>query len=47
MPYFVDFSILITENYDFKLKVMDSLLIAYGKPVLNKVNTLTSLELFS
>ena len=36
---FEDFSILTKESNDFKLKIMESLLIARDKPVLNKVKT--------
>ena len=45
-PSFKDFSILILESNDFKLKIMESLLMAHGKPALNKSNSWMSLELF-
>ena len=41
-----DFSILTTESNDFKLKIMESLLIARDKPCVNKADSSLSLELF-
>ena len=41
-----DFSILIKESNDFKLKIMESLLIARDKPWLNKADFSLPLELF-
>ena len=38
-PSFEDFSILTSESNDFKLNVMESLLIACDKPVLNNVDS--------
>ena len=38
-PSFEDFSILTRKSNDFKLKIMESLLIAHGKPVLNKADS--------
>ena len=45
-PSFEDFSILNMERNAFKLKIMESLLIAGGKPVLNKADSSLLLELF-
>ena len=45
-PSFEDFSILTRENNDFKLKIMESLLIARDKPILNKADSSLPLELF-
>ena len=45
-PSFEDFSILTKESNDFKLKIMESLLIARDKPVLNKADSSLLLELF-
>ena len=45
-PSFEDFSILTRENKDFKLKIMESLLIARDKPILNKADSFLPLELF-
>ena len=45
-PSFEDFSILTRESNDFKLKIMESLLIARDKPVLNKADSSLPLELF-
>ena len=45
-PSFEDFSILTTESNNFKLNIMESLLIACDKPVLNKINSLLPSELF-
>ena len=39
-PSFEDFSILTTESNDFKLKIIESLLIARDKPILNKADSL-------
>ena len=38
-PSFEDFSTLTRKSNDFKLKIMESLLIAHGKPVLNKADS--------
>ena len=43
---FEDFSILTRESNDFKLKNMESLLIACDKAVLNKADFLLTLGLF-
>ena len=45
-PSFEDFSILTREGNDFKLKIMESLLIARDKPILNKADSSLPLELF-
>ena len=45
-PSFEDFSILTRESNDFKLKIMENLLIARDKPVLNKADSSLPLELF-
>ena len=45
-PSFEDFSILTRESNNFKLKIMESLPIARGKPVLNKADSSLPLELF-
>ena len=45
-PSFEDFSILTRENNDFKLKIMESLLIARDKPILYKADSSLPLELF-
>ena len=45
-PSFEDFSIFTKESNDFKLKIMESLLYARHKPVLNKADSSLSLELF-
>ena len=45
-PSFEDFSILTGESNDFKLKIMESLLIARDKPILNKADSSLPLELF-
>ena len=45
-PAFEDFSILTRESNDFKLKIMESLLIAGDKSVLNKADSSLPLELF-
>ena len=44
--FFEDFSILTNESNDFKLKIMESLLIARDKPILNKADSSLPLELF-
>ena len=43
---FEDFSILTSESNDFKLKLMESLLITHNNPVLNKPDSSLPLELF-
>ena len=45
-PSFEGFSILTRESNDFKLKIMESLLIARDKPILNKADSSLPLELF-
>ena len=45
-PSFEDFSILTRESNDFKLRIMESLLIARDKPILNKGDSSLPLELF-
>ena len=45
-PSFEDFSILTKESNDFKLKIIESLLIARDKPILNKADSSLPLELF-
>ena len=45
-PSFEDFPILTRESNDFKLKIMESLLIARDKPFLNKADSSLPLELF-
>ena len=45
-PSFEDFSILTRESNDSKLKIMESLLIARDKPILNKADSSLPLELF-
>ena len=45
-PFFEDFSILIRESNEFKLKIMESLLIARGKLVHNKADSSLPSELF-
>ena len=44
-PSFEDFSILNRESNDFKLKIMESLLIACGEPILNNADSSLPLEL--
>ena len=44
-PTYDEFSILTRESNDFKLKIMDSLLIARDKPCLNKALSCLPLEL--
>ena len=45
-PSFKDFSILTRQTNDFKLRIMDSLLIARDKPIHNKADSSLPLELF-
>ena len=45
-PTFEDFSILTRESNDFKLKIMESLLIARDKPILNNADSPLPVELF-
>ena len=45
-PFFEDFSILTRESNDFELKIVESLLIARDKPILNKSDSSLPLELF-
>ena len=45
-PSFEDFLILTRESNDFKLKIIESLLIACDKPILNKADSSLPLELF-
>ena len=45
-PSFEDFSFLTRESNDFKLKIMESLLIAHDKAILNKADSSLSLQLF-
>ena len=45
-PSFEDFSILTRESNDFKQKIMENLLIARDKPILNKADSSLPLELF-
>ena len=45
-PSFEDFSILTRESNDFKLRIMEGLLIARDKPILNKADSSLPLELF-
>ena len=45
-PSFEDFSILTRESNDFKMKIMESLLIARDEPIYNKADSSLSLELF-
>ena len=45
-PSFEDFSILTRQNNDFKLRIMESLLIARVKTILNKADSSLPLELF-
>ena len=45
-PSFEVFSILTRESNDFKLKIMENLLIARDKSVLNKADSSLPLELF-
>ena len=45
-PSFEDFSILTRESNDFRLKIMESLLITVDKGILNKADSSVPLELF-
>ena len=45
-PSCEDFSILTRESNDFKLKIMESLLIASDKPCLNKADSSLPLQVF-
>ena len=45
-PSYEDFSVLTRESNDFKLKIMEILLIAFDKPCLNKVDFSLLLGLF-
>ena len=45
-PSYEDFSVLMRKSNDFKLKIMESLLIAREKPCLNKADSSLPLELF-
>ena len=45
-PSFEDLSIFTRKSNDFKLKIMESQLLARDKPVLNKADSSLSLELF-
>ena len=45
-PSYENFSILTRENYDFKLKIMERLLIARDKPYLNKAGSSLPLRVF-
>ena len=45
-PSFEDFPVLTKEINDFKLKIMESLIIARDKPILNKADSSLPLELF-
>ena len=45
-PSFEEFSILTRKSNDFKLKIMESLLIARDKPILNMADSSLPLELF-
>ena len=45
-PFFENFSVLTKESNDFKQKVMESLLIARDKSILNKADSSLPLELF-
>ena len=45
-PSYEDFSILTKESNDFKLKIMESLLIASDKLCLNKADSSLPLEVF-
>ena len=45
-PSFEEISILTRESNDFKLKIMESLLIARDKPILNKADSSLPLQLF-
>ena len=45
-PSYEEFSILTKESNDFKLKIMETRLIAHDKPCLDKANSSLPLELF-
>ena len=45
-PSFEEYSILTRESNDFKLKIMQGLLIAHDKPFLNNADFSLPLELF-
>ena len=45
-PSFEEYSILTKESNDFKLKIMQGLLISHDKPFLNNADSSLSLELF-
>ena len=45
-PSYEDFYILTRESDDFKMKIMESQLIAHDKPILNKPDSSLPLELF-
>ena len=45
-PSFEDFWIVTRKSDDFKLKIMERLLIARYKPILNKADSSLPLELF-
>ena len=45
-PSFEGFPILTRESNDFKMKIMESLLIARDEPIYNKADSSLSLELF-
>ena len=45
-PSFEDFPILTKESNDFKPRIMESLLVARDKPILNKADSSLPLELF-
>ena len=45
-PSFENFSILTRESNNFKLKIIENLLIVHDKPVLNKAHSSLSLRLF-
>ena len=45
-PSFEDFSILTRESNDFKLKILESLLIPGDKPMINMANSTLHLEQF-
>ena len=46
-PSFEDFSMLTWESNDFKLKIMEGLLIARDKPILNKADSSLPLSYFN
>ena len=47
IPHFEDFSIFATNNNDFKVTLLESLLINRGHPPLNKNNQSLTLELLT